>query len=114
MSKVSFDDIGAVAATFAAETDVKAGQVVKISGNGQVGACGANDAFAGLALSVRGGFTGVQIKGFMTVAITGTVNLGRVNLAADGSGGVQAASSGGVPALVVSVDSTAKTAVICL
>lgn len=114
MSKVSFDDIGAVVATFAAKEDVTAGQVVKITANGEAGACSANDAFAGLALSVRGGFAGVQVKGFMTVTTTGTVNLGRVNLAADGSGGVQAASSGGVPALVVSVDSTAKTAVICL
>lgn len=114
MSKVSFDDIGAVVATFAAKDDVKPGQVVKITANGEVGACSANDAFAGLALSTRGGFAGVQVRGFFTVSTTGTVSLGRVSLAADGSGGVQAASTGGAPALVVSVDSAAKTAVICL
>ncbi len=114
MSKVSFEDIGAAVVTFAAKDDVKPGQVVKVTANGQVGACSSGDAFAGLALSTRNGFAGVQVKGFLTVATTGTVNLGRVNLSADGSGGVQAASAGGVPALVVSADSTAKTAVICL
>ena len=114
MSKVSFDDIGAVVATFAAKEDIVPGQVVKITANGEAGACSANDAFAGLALSLRSGFAGVQVKGFMTVPITGSVALGRVSLAADGTGGVQTASSGGVAALVVSVDSTAKTAVICL
>ena len=114
MSKVSFDDIGAVIATFAAKDDVKPGQVVKITANGEVGACSANDAFAGLALSTRGGFAGVQVKGFFTVSTTGTVSLGRASLAADGSGGVQAATTGGVTALVVSVDAAAKTAVVCL
>ena len=101
-------------ATFAAKDGVKPGQVVKITANGEVGACSANDAFAGLALSTRESFAGVQVKGFLTVPTTGTVNLGRVSLAADGSGGVQAASTGGVPALVVSVDTAAGTAVICL
>ena len=114
MSKVSFEDIGAVIATFATQDSVKPGQVVKIAANGQVGACSAKDAFAGQAQSVRGGFAGVQVKGFLTVSTTGTVNLGRVSLEADGTGGVQAATTGGVTALVVSVDSAAKTAVICL
>ncbi len=114
MSMVSFEDIGGVTATFAAKEDVVPGQVVKITANGQVGACSAKDAFAGQAQSLRGGFAGVQVKGFLTVSTTNTVNLGRVNLEADGAGGVQAATSGGVPALVVSVDAAAKTAVICL
>ena len=37
MSKVSFEDIGMVTATFTAREDVKSGQVVKITGNGEVG-----------------------------------------------------------------------------
>ena len=73
-----------------------------------------DDAFAGQAQSVRGGFAGVQVKGFLTLPITGSVALGRVSLAADGTGGVQAATTGGVTALVVSVDAAAKTAVVCL
>ena len=58
MSKVSFEDIGMVTATFTAREDVKSGQVVKITGNGEVGACADGDAFCGLALSVRSGFAG--------------------------------------------------------
>lgn len=58
MSKVSFEDIGMVTATFAAREDMKPGQVVKITGNGEVGACTDGDAFCGLALSVRSGFAG--------------------------------------------------------
>lgn len=114
MSKVSFEDIGAVIATFAAKDGVKPGQMVKITANGEVGACSANDAFAGQAQSVRSGFAGVQVKGFLTLPITGDVSLGRVSLEADGTGGVQAATTGGVTALVVSVDAAAKTAVVCL
>ena len=114
MSKVSFEDIGAVIATFAAKDDVKPGQTVKITANGEVGACSAKDAFAGQAQSVRSGFAGVQVKGFLTLPITGDVSLGRVSLEADGTGGEQAATTGGVTALVVSVDATAKTAVVCL
>lgn len=67
MSKVSFEDIGMVTATFTAREDVKSGQVVKITGNGEVGACADGDAFCGLALSVRSGFAGVQVKGFACV-----------------------------------------------
>ena len=92
---------------------VKPGQMVKITANGEVGACSANDAFAGQAQSVRGGLPGAG-EGFLTLPITGSVALGRVSLAADGTGGVQTASTGGVPALVVSVDAAAKTAVVCL
>ena len=113
MSKVSFEDIGAVIATFAAKDGVKPGQMVKITANGEVGACSANDAFAGQAQSVRGGFAGVQVKGFMTLPISGSVSLGQVILAADGTGKVKTASTG-VTALVVSVDDAAHTAVVCL
>ena len=46
MSKISFEDIGSVVATFLADSGVKGGQVVKLTGNGQVGPCSAGDAFA--------------------------------------------------------------------
>lgn len=114
MNQVSFEEIGAVTATFLAQEDVVPGQVVKITANGQVGACGADEAFCGLALSSRKGFAGVQVKGFMTLSISGSVSLGQVVLAADGTGKVKTASSTGVTALVVSVDEAAHTAVVCL
>ena len=56
----------------------------------------------------------MQVKGFLTLPVTGSVALGRVSLEADGTGGVQTATTGGVTALVVSVDAAAKTAVVCL
>ena len=105
MNKVSFEEIGAVAATFFAQKEVKAGQVVKMTGNGQVGPCSAGDKFCGVALSNENGCAGVQVKGFCP---------------ADGAGGVQTATAGaeespsGVECLVVSTDTAGKRAVICL
>lgn len=113
MNKVSFEDIGAVTATFLQGEGVVAGQVVKVTKNGEVGPCGDGDAFCGVALAGRKGFCGVQVKGFLTVPITSPVTLGHVALAADGKGGVKTAE-GGVAALVVSVDEGGKSAVICL
>mgnify|MGYP000187985829 CR=1 FL=1 len=55
MSKISFEDIGSVVATFLADSGVKGGQVVKLTGNGQVGPCSAGDAFCGVALDGDGG-----------------------------------------------------------
>ena len=112
MNKVSFEEIGAVAATFFAQKEVKAGQVVKMTGNGQVGPCS--------ALSNENGCAGVQVKGFCPVAVTGSIDLGWNVLAADGAGGVQTATAGaeespsGVEWLVVSTDTAGKRAVICL
>ena len=99
MNQVSFEEIGAVTATFLAKEDVVPGQVVKSTDDG---------AFCGLALSNRKGFAGVQVKGFMTLPISGSVSLGQVILAADGTGKVKTASTG-VTALVVSVEDAAHT-----
>ena len=113
MSNYSFEDIGAVMATFAVGEGVEGGQVVKMTANGTVGACSEGDAFCGVALEPRKGAAAVQVKGFVTVSCTGSLTLGWTALAADGKGGVKAAPSGGVTALVVSVGSDGS-AVICL
>ena len=112
MSKFSFEDIGAVVATFAAGSGVKGGQVVKVTDNGTVDACGEGDTFCGVALEPRKGGAAVQVKGFVTVPYTGELTLGWATLAADGSGGVKANATG-VTALVVSVDGE-SSAVVCL
>ena len=112
MSKFSFEDIGAVVATFAAGSGVKGGQVVKVTENGTVDACSDGEAFCGVALEPRQGGAAVQVKGFVTVPYTGELTLGWTTLAANGSGGVKANSTG-VNALVVSVDGV-DTAVVCL
>ena len=113
MSKGSFEDIGMVTATFAAREDMKPGQVVKITGNGEVGACTDGDAFCGLALSVRSGFAGVQVKGFACLPTSGTVTLGRVKLAADGTGGVSPVCAGGTVVLGVSAAHSGPAGGVC-
>lgn len=113
MNKISFDDIGNMMATFFADDGVEAGQVVKMTANGTVGACTAGDGFCGVAGQPRKGAVAVQVGGFMQVDVTGEVALGRVKLAADGKGGVQAADDG-VEALVVQVEQAVGKAVICL
>ena len=112
MSKISFEDIGAVVATCEVEDGVAGGQVVKMTGNAKVGPCADGDSFCGLAMEPRSSITGVQVKGFMTVAYTGELACGWNILAADGAGGVKSAASG-VNALVVCVNPDG-TAVICL
>lgn len=111
MNNLSFDGIGTVVATFSVDEGVKGGQVVKVTGNGQVGPCSDSDKFCGVALEPRAGIAGVQMKGFVTV--TGTdLAVGAATLAADGNGGVKSAADG-VSATVVSVNEDGS-AVICL
>ena len=112
MSKISFEDIGNVMATFYAQEGVQDGQVVKLTGNGTVGTCQAGDTFCGVAGAPRGGAVGVQVGGFVKVAATLPLSVGKVGLVADGKGGVKAGD--GSTVLVVDVDTVEKTAVICL
>lgn len=112
MSKISFEDIGSLMATFYAEDGVQDGQVVKMTGNGTVGPCGEGDQFCGVAGMPRAGMVGVQVGGFVRVPATMPLNAGTVNLAADGKGGVKAGN--GIAVLVVEVDTANNTAVICL
>lgn len=107
---VSFEEIGRLAVTFAAGENLAAGQVCKVSGNGAVDICAEGDDFCGVVEGVRNGWAAVQVAGFAEVSISGTVELGYVNLCADGSGGVKA--GGNNRYLVVSVSD--KTAVIKL
>ena len=108
MKTISFDDIGAVTATFTVKEGLKGGQVA-----GEAGPCDDGDAFCGVALEGRGGFAAVQVKGFVQVSAAGEVGLGWTKLSADGAGGVKADESGR-EYLVVDSDSTGKTAVLLL
>ena len=106
-SKVSFEGVGEVAATFYAAEGVKAGEVVRVCGDATVGPCGAGERFDGAALSLRGGCAGVQTGGFAAVRCSdSTVTVGYVSLTADGGGGVRKAGDGdeGTEFLVVADD----------
>ena len=109
--QVSFEEIGRLSATFAAESG-EAGNVCKMSGNGKVAPCADGDGFIGIMEGIRKGVAGVQLHGFAQVGYTGTApDVGYVNLTADGNGGVKVSESGKAY-LVVSVDAAAKTATI--
>ena len=116
MKHVSFEEIGAVVATFACNGLIDGGKVVKLSGNGEVATCMADDVFCGVALADSTDYVGVQVKGFVTVNYAGTseaLPLGYNALVADATGGI-AVKAGGVTCLVVSVDIATKTATIYL
>lgn len=102
MSKVSFEGIGEVAATFACGTGVQEGQVVKLTGNGAVGACAAKERFCGVVLCVKDGYAAVQVGGLAQVTAGESVTAGWVKLSADGTGGVQKDDDTGTEYLVVS------------
>ena len=113
---ICFEGVGQTAATFQAEEDVKPGMAVTMTGNGQVGAGQDGDLPCGVALGgVRGGAAAVQIRGAAQVSCSGETALaaGWQELVCDGEGGVKAAS-GGVSWLVLSVDTAANTAVVCM
>lgn len=111
---VSFEGVGQVCATFWG-SGVTEGHVVKMTGNGTVGACAAGDDFCGAALCCREDACTVQVGGFVRVSYTGTAPaVGRTSLTADGAGGVTCPEKGGRACLVADVDSAAKTATILL
>ena len=114
MKKVSFEEIGAVVATFLAGDNAKKGQMVNLSAADTVDGCSADGRFCGLALDVTGdGVASVQVSGFAQVPCSDAgVTPGWVALAADGTGGMKQDASGGTDYLVVQVETS--SAVICL
>lgn len=107
-SKISFEGIGEVVATFACGEGVAAGQVVKVTEDGTVGACSASERFCGVALSAEDGYAAVQLGGLVKVpASGGSITAGWCKLSADGTGGVKKDDSAGVEHLVVRVETDA-------
>ena len=88
--------------TFACESTVAAGKLVKMSASGKVANAAADDDFIGVALSVRDGYAAVQLDGYLEQPKSGTVSVGYNKLVA-ASSGVKAAESG-VDRLVVYSD----------
>ena len=112
-SKISFEGIGEVVATFACGQGVAAGQVVKVTEDGTVGVCTAGNKICGVALSAEDGYAAVQLGGLVKVpASGGSITAGWCKLSADGSGGMKLDTSAGTEYLVVRVETDG--AVICL
>lgn len=115
---ISFEGIGEVIATFQVEEDggVTAGDVVTVTGDGEVGLGISGGQFCGVAVNVaEDGAAGIQIAGLAVVHYTGTAPaVGYDILTADGAGNVMTAAENGFTYLVAAVDEAAKTAVIKL
>lgn len=112
---VSFNGLDSVCATFCTAEDVQRGALVKLSANGTVTACAADDVPIGVVTDVRGGYAGVQLRGYVVVKYSDTLEVGWTSIAADGSGGVKKAEApAGRAAAVLDVDDSAKTAGILL
>ena len=103
---ISYEGIGAWCATFAAGTGAEEGKVVKVSANGTVSKCAANDGFCGVVAAM--GRDGKAYSGETAPAVGWNL------LAADGNGGVSVVTSGGHSYLAVEVDTTGKTMTIML
>ncbi len=70
---ISYEGIGAWCATFAAGTGAEEGKVVKVSANGTVSKCAANDGFCGVvaAMGRDGKACSVQLGGLVRVPYSG-------------------------------------------
>jgi hypothetical protein len=81
------------------------GKMVKITANGTVGLCAAEDVFYGQLRKVdpAGDVGGVQKDSFMEAAYTGAPVLGYQNLVANGAGGVKPAGLGTKASLATGV-----------
>lgn len=111
---IRLNGYGVSYATFAAAEGLEAGALAKLSSNREVTAAGAGEAFIGLVVSVRDHLALVQLAGICTLPYTGEAPaVGYAGLAADGTGGIQAAE-GGRQLLITAVDSTDNTAEVLL
>lgn len=121
---ISFAGIGQVAATFEVQEPtggsverLEIGMAVTLTAANTVGIGAADGTLCGVILALeKDGKATVQVDGFAKVGYSGATApaVGWVNLAVDGAGKVQVASTGGRSCLVVQVDTSAQTAVIKL
>ena len=92
---VSFMGFSEAAATFEVSGTMEEGAPVTMAASGKVAACADGNDFCGVALAVRDGLATVQMEGFVRIPYSGAAPaVGYTALAADGSGGVKALSSG--------------------
>lgn len=106
--KFSYEGIGALCATFAADGDIEKNAPVKLTDNGTVAACADGDGFIGIASACRGGVATVQLKGFVRLPYTGSApSLGFQSLTASAAG--VKTGTGTEKVLVTNVDTAKMT-----
>lgn len=79
---VNFNGYGENVATFMADETVQAGAPVKMSTDGTVALCSANEAFCGICVGVRDGYASVQLAGYVTMQTNEKIAVGYQKLAA--------------------------------
>lgn len=109
---VNFIGYGENVATFIADRALtQAGVPVKISGNGTVTQCAANENFCGICVGVRDGYAAVQLSGYARFETVNQLTVGYQKLTAAANGKITAGQNG--RELLV-VDSTATDAGVIL
>ncbi|HCA04683.1 MAG TPA: hypothetical protein DEO32_02165 [Ruminococcaceae bacterium] len=109
---VNFNGAGENVVTFIADSSVtEAGIPVKVSADGTVAKCAANDLFCGICVGVREGYAAVQISGYAVFGTTSKLAAGYKKLAAAANGKI-AVNENGRELLVV--NSTATEAGVIL
>ena len=92
---INFNGYGENVLTFIADSSLTApGVPVKISGDGAVAKCGANENFCGVCIGLRNGYAAVQLAGYVRMPANAKIAPGYKKLAAGGDGTVAANSSG--------------------
>ena len=103
---VNFNGYGENVTTFIADSGLTAAGVpVKLSGDGTVTKCSADDVFCGICIGLHGGYAAVQTAGYVRMPAASKIAVGYKKLAADGNGGV-AVNNSGRELLVVDATST--------
>lgn len=91
---VNFNGYGENVATFMADETVQAGAPVKMSADGTVAVCSANEPFCGICIAVRDGYASVQLSGYVTMPAKEKIAVGYQKLAASTDNTVAVNTSG--------------------
>lgn len=92
---VNFKGYGENVLTFIADSSLnKSGVPVKISADGTVAKCSANDAFCGVCVGLRNGYAAVQLAGYVRLPAASKIAVGYKKLAATAAGGAAVNESG--------------------
>lgn len=112
---ISYEGIGQTVVTMMTAGQVEPGMAVALTAADTVGVGTEGALLCGVVLSAPNGMAAVQLSGLAEVGYAGTApGVGWASLALNGSGKVKTVSSGGRSMLVLQVDQTAGTVVICL
>lgn len=92
---IQYQSIGQQCVTFFADDSIIEGVPCKMSANSTITAANSGDTFFGIVEKIRSDLATVTVRGFVTLAYSGTApSVGAAYLCADGNGGVSVAASG--------------------